>query len=78
MCRVRLRGSATMDVFPSLDCDDVRQIEFVDVEKDAELEIEVVEVNHGILFTFADGRSSSLPAAAIELVAPCDYCNEDW
>lgn len=78
MCRVRMRGSVRIEVYPSLDCDDVRQIEVMDLEEDDELEIDVVEVNHGVLFTFADGRTSSLPVEAFELLQPCYCCEEDW
>lgn len=78
MCRVRLRGNVTLELFPSLDCDDMRDIELMDVQEHAELEIQVVQVNHGISFTLADGRSSSLPPEALQLVTPCYCCEDDW
>lgn len=78
MCWIRLLGPVTLEVFPSLDCDDVTRIQLLDLEMHAELEVEVVEVNHGVLFTFADGRSSSLPPEALEVVKSCNLCDTDW
>lgn len=78
MCRIRLLGKVTLEVFPSTDCDDLSQIELVDLDEYTELEVEIIDVNHGVLFAFPDGRSSSLPVDALALVESCDCCDEDW
>lgn len=76
MCDVRLRGSVDLEVFPSIDCDELSQMEIHGVEEGQILAIEGIWVAYGgVTFVFLDGRSSSLPLRAIEVVRDCGWCD---
>ena len=75
MCDVLLTGSGQLEIFPSIDCDDLSQVESRGVEEGQIMELEGTWVSgNSVDFVLPDGRSSSLPLRAITIVRDCGWC----
>ena len=69
------RGSGVMEIFPSLACDDVRQIRLQVFDEADRLEIQGAYVDDfSVTFVLPSGESSSLPLQAIEVSERCGWC----
>lgn len=72
MCRIRLTGRLALEVFPNIESDDLSELVVTDQEVGDELDIVALDVREdAVAFCFVDGRSSSLPLAAIEILRRC-------
>ncbi len=72
MCRIRLTGDVTLEVFPNIESDDLTKMVVWDRQGGDELDIVATDVSEdAVVFCLVNGRSSSLPLAAVEVIRRC-------
>ena len=75
MCRVQLRENVTLEVFPSIACDDVSQVVVEDFSAGQEIEIQAVQADdYCTTFVLPDHRSSTIPLQFLTVLRPCGCC----
>ena len=75
MCLVVMRMSGTLEIFPDITCDDLREMRRLDVDVGDVISIEAVFVgDDGMTFILPTGESSTAPLHAVDVVQRCGMC----